>query len=56
MGALGARRFVQDIWLARQPDRVVARSRTVVVLVNDATGSKVRVSDDVRRTLGFPPG
>jgi acyl-CoA thioester hydrolase len=48
--------FLQDVWRAEAPERVVARSRTVVVLVNYATGAKVRVPDDVRRALGFPPG
>jgi acyl-CoA thioester hydrolase len=48
--------FLQDIWHADAPERVVARSRTVAVLVNYATGSKVRVPDEVRQALGFPPG
>ena len=47
--------FLQEIWHAGAPERVVARARTVVGLVNYATGSKVRVPDEVRRARGFPP-
>lgn len=45
--------FAQEIWHAGAPERLVARSRSVVVLVTYATGSKVRVPDEVRRALGF---
>jgi acyl-CoA thioester hydrolase len=44
--------FLQEAWHADAPARVVARSRSVVVLVNYATGVKVRVPDKVRRALG----
>ena len=39
------------IWHAGSPDRVVARGRAVVVLINYATQEKVRVPDAVRVAL-----
>ena len=41
------------IWRTGEPARVVARGRAVVVLVNYATGVKVRVPDAVRTALGL---
>jgi acyl-CoA thioester hydrolase len=40
-----------EIWHAGSPERVVARGRAVVVLINYATQEKVRVPDAVRDTL-----
>ena len=40
------------IWHAGQPERVVARGRAVVVLINYATNEKVRVPDGLRAALG----
>jgi acyl-CoA thioester hydrolase len=39
------------IWPAGAPDRVVARGRAVVVLINYATQEKVRVPDEIRAAL-----
>jgi acyl-CoA thioester hydrolase len=41
-----------EIWHAGTPGRVVARGRSVVVLINYATQEKVRVSDEIRAALG----
>jgi acyl-CoA thioester hydrolase len=40
-----------EIWHTGSPERVVARGRAVVVLINYATQEKVRVPDAVRATL-----
>jgi acyl-CoA thioester hydrolase len=40
-----------EIWHAGAPDRVVARGRAVVVLINYETQEKVRVPDAVRDRL-----
>ena len=44
--------LAHEIWHAGAPDRVVARGRGVVVLINYATQEKVRVPDAVRAALG----
>jgi acyl-CoA thioester hydrolase len=41
-----------EIWHAGAPERIVARGRAVVVLINYATQEKVRVSDEIRAALG----
>ena len=40
-----------EIWHADSPERVVARGRAVVVLINYSTDEKVRVPDGVRAAL-----
>jgi len=40
-----------QIWHADAPERVVARGKAVVVLINYATQQKVRVPDAVRDAL-----
>jgi acyl-CoA thioester hydrolase len=40
-----------EIWHAGAPERVVARGKAVVVLINYATQEKVRVPDAVRAAL-----
>ena len=47
--------LAHEIWHAGAPQRVVARGRAVVVLVDYETGQKVRVPDEVR-ALGIRPG
>lgn len=42
---------VHEIWRAGQPERVVARGRAVVVLLNYATQQKVRIPDALRAVL-----
>jgi len=37
-----------EIWHAGTPERVVARGKSVVVLINYATQEKVRVPDAIR--------
>ena len=44
--------LAHQIWLAGAPDRVVARGRAVVVLINYTTQDKVRVPDAIRAALG----
>ena len=44
--------LAHEIWLAGRPERVVARGRAVVVLINYATQEKVRVPDEIRAALG----
>ncbi|HTS83083.1 MAG TPA: thioesterase family protein [Myxococcaceae bacterium] len=41
-----------EIWHAGAPDRVVARGRAVVVLLDYSTQEKVRVPDSLRKALG----
>ena len=40
-----------EIWHAGDPERVVARGKAVVVLINYATQEKVRVPDAMRAAL-----
>jgi acyl-CoA thioester hydrolase len=40
------------IWHAGAPDRVVARGRAVVVLINYASQETIRVPDEMRTALG----
>ena len=40
-----------EIWHAGAPDRVVARGKAVVVMINYATQEKVRVPDEIRAAL-----
>ena len=40
------------IWHAGAPDRVVARGRAVVVLINYASQETIRVPDEIRTALG----
>ncbi len=44
--------LAHEIWIAGRPERVVARGRAVVVLINYATREKVRVPDEIRAALG----
>ena len=44
--------LAHEIWIAGRPERVVARGRAVVVLINYATQEKVRVPDEIRAALG----
>jgi len=41
-----------EIWHAGTPERVVARGRCVVVLINYASQEKVRIPDEIRAGLG----
>jgi len=47
--------LAHQIWHAGAPQRVVARGRAVVVLVNYETQEKVRVPDEIRTALDPPP-
>jgi len=40
-----------EIWHTGSPERVVARGRAVVVLINYATNEKVRVPDAIRSAV-----
>jgi acyl-CoA thioester hydrolase len=40
------------IWHAGEPERIVARGRAVVVLINYATQEKIRVPEEIRAALG----
>ncbi len=44
--------LAHEIWHAGDPARVVARGRAVVVLINYERQEKVRVPDEIRKTLG----
>jgi acyl-CoA thioester hydrolase len=48
--------LAHQAWYAGTPERVVARGRSVVVLVDYSTNAKVRVPDAVRAALGAPEG
>ena len=41
-----------EIWHTGAPQRVVARGKAVVVMINYATQEKVRVPDEIRAALG----
>jgi acyl-CoA thioester hydrolase len=43
--------LVHEIWISGQPERVVARGRAVVVMINYATQEKVRVPDEIRAAV-----
>jgi len=40
-----------EIWHSGAPDRMVARGKAVVVMINYATQEKVRVPDEIRAAL-----
>jgi acyl-CoA thioester hydrolase len=40
-----------EIWHAGAPERMVARGKAVVVLINYATQEKIRVPDEIRAAL-----
>jgi len=43
--------LAHEIWHSGAPDRVVARGKAVVVMINYATQEKVRVPDEIRAAL-----
>jgi acyl-CoA thioester hydrolase len=43
--------LAHEIWISGKPERVVARGRAVVVMINYATQEKVRVPDEIRAAL-----
>jgi acyl-CoA thioester hydrolase len=44
------------VWAAESPDRVFARGSTVVVLLDYATGARVRVPDSIRAAIASLQG
>jgi acyl-CoA thioester hydrolase len=43
--------LAHEIWISGQPERVVARGRAVVVMINYATQERVRVPDEIRAAV-----